>query len=1188
MKKYVFFLSQCVKLSLAPLLITCLFVGASWAADVSAQELLDRRLTFQVRNEKVKTVLATIEKSVKVKFSYSPQLIQSDRKVSFQATGETLGEVLAKLLPTIQLTYSITGNQIILKQLPKSATSSAETSAVNPVLITPAVAADISVGGVVTDEKGDGMPGVSVVLKGTQRGTTTNAEGRFTLDVPNAASILVFSFVGYLPQELTVGNQTQVKVGLKTDSKSLGEVIVVGYGTQKKANLTGAVDMITGDVFDNRPMTNLNQGLQGVLPNLNIKLGDGKPNQAPKFNIRGTTSIGQGGNALVLIDNVEGDPSLLNPNDIASITLLKDAASASIYGARGVFGVVLITTKTPTAGKTNITYSTNFSIKDPIARPHLVTDGYTWASMFAESFVNYGGTFPQNVNKTLKFSPAYLAELKRRSEVGGLPEVEVDPATGEYAYYGNTDYYGHLYKDHTTSNEHNLSISGSSDKASYLLTGRYFGQGGLFRYNSDDYKVFNFMGKGSIQMYPWLRINNMTQYSDLKYHNPLNVGEGGGVWRNIADEGHPMSPLLNPDGSITFSAAYSIGDFYYGKNGIDNNKKVFRNTSGFAAEFFNNKFRVKGDFTIQNTDNNDRTKAVPVPYSTKPGIISYIGTTSNFLNDIYRETTYMTTNIYTEYENTFKTDHYLKALVGYNYEQSNYKRLSTQRNGLIFEDANDINLALGQAIVTTGGWERWKIQGGFGRLNYSYKDRYLVEVNGRYDGSSKFPANQRFAFFPSYSVGWRLSKESFWNVPAQVVSDLKFRASYGSLGNGNIDSYAYLEQFGINQSSLILNGQKPQQTQSPTVVPQGLTWETATTTNIGVDLSMLSNRLTFVADAYVRNTTDMFTVGLTLPAVFGAAAPKGNYADLKTKGWETMLSYRDKFMAGSKPVNFDIRLTLADYKAVITKYNNPQKQLSDYYEGQTLGEIWGYTTDGYYTSADDVKNSASQSQFRTASSGLWFPGDIKFKDTNGDGNITPGLSRVSDPGDRSVIGNSTPRYTYGIMLGADWSNFFFSAFVQGVAKQDWYPSREANLFWGQYNRPYGDIPKSQLGNIWTEDNVNAYFPRYVSRIASNANGTLSAPQTKYLQNVAYMRLKNIQFGYNLPRSVASKIGSSAARVYLSAENIVSLSPMYKITRDIDVESAVASDQVFSPGGNSGDGYNYPILKSVTCGLSITF
>ncbi|GAB3495842.1 TonB-dependent receptor [Spirosoma knui] len=1064
-------------------------------------------------------------------------------------------------------------------------------SLASPVSLNPAelaVPADETITGTVTDETGAGLPGVSVVTKGTQRGTTTNADGRYTLTVPSNGAVLVFSFVGYITQEVTIGNLRTVNVSLKADQKTLNEVVVVGYGVQKKANLTGAVDMITSDVFDNRPMTNLNQGLQGVLPNLNIKMGDGKPNQAPSFNIRGTTSIGQGGSALVLIDNVEGDPSLINPNDIASITLLKDAASASIYGARGVFGVVLITTKNPTVGRTNVTYSSNYSFKSPIAKPDLVTDGYTWASMFAESFVNFGGTFPQNANKTLKFSQPYLNEIKRRSEVGGLPEVEIDPVTGEYVYYGNTAYYDLLYKPRTQANEQNLSISGSTDKASYLVTGRYYGQNGLFRYNSDDYRVFNFMGKGSIQAFPWLKINNMTQYSDMFYHNPSNVGEGGGIWRNIADEGHPLSPLLNPDGTLTASAAYTVGDFYYGKNGIDNNKRIFRNTTGFVTQFFGDKLRIKGDFTIQNTDNNDRAKAVPVPYSIKPGVIAYVGTTTNYIGETYRETAYMTTNFYTEYENTFKTDHYVKVLAGYNYEQSNYKRLQAQRNGLIFEDANDINLALGQSITTTGGWERWKIQGGFARLNYSFKDRYLFEVNGRYDGSSKFPANQRFAFFPSYSVGWRVSKEPFWKVSDQVVSDLKFRASYGSLGNGNINSYAYLEQFNISQSSVILNGQRPQQTRNPTVLPEGLTWETATTKNVGIDLSMLSNRLNFVADAYIRTTTDMFTVGLTLPAVFGATAPKGNYANLETKGWEAMLSYRDKFSLGAKPFNYDLRLTLADYTSVITKYNNPQKLLTDYYEGQRLGEIWGYTTDGFFTSAEDVKNSASQNLFRTASSGLWFPGDIKFKDVNGDGSITPGTGRVENPGDRSIIGNSTPRYSYGAMIGADWNNFFFSAFLQGIGSQQWYPSGEASLFWGQYNRPYGGIPKSQLGNIWTEENPDAYFPRYVSRLASNANGTLIAPQTRYLQSVAYLRLKNIQIGYNLPRTLISRIKASAARVYVSAENVWTVSPLFKRTRDFDVENAVASDQVFNPNGNSGDAYNYPLMKSVTCGLSITF
>ena len=1042
--------------------------------------------------------------------------------------------------------------------------------------------------GKVTEENGQPIPGVSISLKGTSKGTNTDVNGNFKIEVMDENSILVFSFVGFETQEISVGKTDNLLIKLKVNTKLLSEVVVVGYGSQKKANLTGAVDQVTSDVFENRPLTNLNQGLQGVMPNLNIKMGDGKPNQAPSFNIRGATSIGQGGNALVLIDNVEGDPSLINPNDIASITLLKDAASASIYGARGVFGVVLITTKSATAGKTVVTYSSNYSMKKPIAVPDLVTDGYTFASMFAESFLNFQGTFPQNVNKTLKFSQTYLNDIKSRSQIKGSPEVEVDPVTGEYVYYGNTDYYDILYKENTMSKEHNISISGSSDKASYLISGRYFGQDGLFRYNSDDYSVLNFTAKGSIQVNPWLKFTNFSQFSNMKYHNPLNVGEGGGVWRNIADEGHVMSPLLNPDGTLTFSSAYSIGDFYYGKNGIDNNKRVFRNTTGFVATFFQDKLRFKGDVTLQNTDNNDYIKAVPVPYSVKPGVISYVGTTTNYINEVYRETTYITSNVYTEYENNFNDNHYLKIMAGYNYEESNFKRLSAQRNGLIFDGANDINLALGQAITTGGGWEVWKIMGGFSRLNYSFKDRYLLEVNARYDGSSKFPSNQRYAVFPSFSVGWRLSKESFWKIPEKIVSDLKFRASYGSLGNGNIASYAYLEQFNIRQSNLILNGQKPQFTTNPSVIPEGLTWETATTKNIGIDLSMFDNKLTFNADAYIRETKDMFTVGLTLPAVFGASSPRGNYADLETKGWEAILSYRDRINLSKGPLTYNIRLTMSDNLSEIKKYNNPQLLLSDYYAGQVLGEIWGYQTAGFFTSAEDVKNSATQNLFRSANSGVWYPGDIKFVDTDKDGQITPGTSRVTNPGDRSIIGNSSPRYTFGIMLGAEWKNFFFSAFLQGVGKQDWFPSREANLFWGQYNRPYGGIPKSQLGNIWKEDNVNAYFPRYVSRIASNANGTLATPSSKYLQDVKYIRLKNIQIGYNLPSNIAKKIGSSAARVYISAENIWTASPLFNITRDIDVENIVASDQVFSPGGNSGDGYNYPIMKNINLGLSISF
>ena len=633
-----------------------------------------------------------------------------------------------------------------------------------------------------------------------------------------------------------------INVSLKEDVQGLEEVVVVGYSTQKKANLTGAVDQVTGAALEDRPMANLTQGLKGMVPNLNIDIKDGKPNQSPSYNIRGLTSIGVGGSALVLIDGVEGDPSMINPNDIASISILKDAASASIYGARGAFGVVLISTKNPSQGKTSITYSSNYSIRKPIAVPDLVSDGYTFAKMFAESFYNWENTFPAAVNKTLKFSQAYLDELERRA-TNPLPtdkEVEIDPVTGDYVYYASDNKYKELYKDYTTGMEQNIAISGSSERTSFLVTGRLLNDPGIFRYNTDNYSTHNVRGKGSIQVFPWLRLDNNSEYSDMNYFNPINVGESGGIWRNIGDEGHVLAPMFNPDGTLTMSSAYNTGDFWYGKNGITSKRRLFKSTTGFTTQFFNNKFRIKGDFTLRNSDSNEKQRRVPLPYSNHPGVIAYLGTTMNDLRETRDATQYLATNLYSEYENTFNDSHYLKILAGYNYEQSTFQRLRVQRNGLIFEDATDINLALGQSITTSGGWDRWNILGGFGRINYAFKDRYLVEINGRYDGSSKFPSNQRFAFFPSYSAGWRISKESFWNVNPKIISDLKLRASYGSLGNGNVDSYAFQEQLSISQSGRILNGVRPQYTRNPTVLPEGLTWETATTQNIGIDIDCVN------------------------------------------------------------------------------------------------------------------------------------------------------------------------------------------------------------------------------------------------------------------------------------------------------------------------------------------------------------
>lgn len=1058
-----------------------------------------------------------------------------------------------------------------------------------------------AVRGFVQNQKKEAISNVTVTVKESNgkfsQKVQTDDAGKFSfkkLESGHTYSFM-FSCINYQPKQMdgyVYHDDEVITLMVTLDSAKateLNEVVVVGYGTQRKANLTGAVTQVGGEVLDNRSIPNLTQGLQGVIPNLNLVMGDGKPIQSPSYNVRGTTSIGQGGSALVLIDGVQGDPSLINPADVASVTVLKDAASAAIYGARAAFGVVLITTKTASKEKVSIVYSSNYSSKSPTSVPDIISNGYQYATMFNEAWSawnDYSQT-PQNINKSQPFSAAYLAEYKKRNDDPSLAKVAVG-SNGNYVYYGNTDWYDLLYKKHSFATDQNLSVSGGNSKSSYYITGRYYGQDGIFRYNSDDYRMYNFRAKGSILLFPWLEVNNTTDFSTRKYHNPLNVGEGGSIWRNLADEGHPSSMLFNPDGTLTQSAAYTVGDFVYGKNGIDTTNQLLRNTTSFIAKLFKDRFRIKGDFTWQNYNNNKTQTRVQVPYSVTPGVIAYVGTSYNDLTMRTAKTNYLASNVYGEYENRFNGGHYMKAMAGYNYEQSTFQTFQAGRNGIINSNATDLNLTQGTNASISGGYEKWAIMGGFSRLNYSFKDRYLVEVNARYDGSSKFPANQRFGFFPSVSAGWRLSKEAFWKVNPAVVSDVKIRGSYGSLGNGNVASYTYLEQFGITQSGRVLNGVLPQQTSQPGVLPDGLTWETATTKDLGLDLVMLKSRLTLAGDVYNRKTTDMYTVGKTLPSIFGTTVPKGNYADMKTIGWELSLAWKDQLLVKGKPFDYGIGVWVSDYQSTILKYNNTTKSLTDYYEGQKLGEIWGYTNDGYWNSGNVTKAAASQALFKASNSGTWLPGDIKFKDLTGEGVINNGDNTATNPGDRRIIGNSTPRYTFGINLNAGWQGFFFSAFFQGVGKQDWYPGSEADAFWGQYNRPYNYAMQYQVGNIWSESNPNAYFPRYRGYVAQNGSGELATAQTKYLQNVRYIRLKNIQIGYNLPKSMLSRAHITGARVYVSGENLFTASPLYKLTRNIDVENIGKSDVLLTGSAdNYGNGNNYPILKSVTLGLSIT-
>ena len=1056
----------------------------------------------------------------------------------------------------------------------------------------------ITITGTITDMEGETIPGVNVSVIGTNIGALSDVNGRYSITVPDQYATLLFTFVGYVNREHPVGNMRVIDITLTEDTRYIEEVVVVGYGTQKKINLTGAVDQVNSKVLENRPISNVTQALVGVVPNLNIRLWDGKPTQSPSFNIRGTTSIGQGGSALVLIDGVEGDPRMLNPNDIESISVLKDAASSSIYGARATFGVVLITTKSPTKGKTTVTYTANLSSKKPTAVPNNICDSYPWAQGFSDAWSRWqdNGNTPTAINKTMAFSPQYLAEVKRRWENPSLPRIEVDPNTKEYQYFYSTDWYKELYKESFFAQDHNISVSGGNELASFYVTGRYSGHDGLYRYNTDTYHMYNLRAKGLVQLTKWLSVDNNMEYSNMQYHQPYNVGEGSNIWRNIADEGHPLAPLTNPDGTLSFSSAYTVGDMYLGKSFGEFQQRVLKDKISAAAELFNKSLTIRADYTFQSKDYGNEIVRVQVPYSRYEGAIGYAGADTNDFEERRHSTMYQATNFYVDYIKSFNQTHNFHLLAGYNYEQSVYKNTQIVRNGIVYEGIRDIRLAVGDKITATGGYEKWRIAGGFVRVNYNFKERYLLELNGRYDGSSKFPDNSQWAFFPSVSVGWRISQENFWNVDPKAISNLKLRASYGSLGNGSVAAYTFSEKFSISQSERIIDSKRPQRTGQPNVIPSSLTWETATNGNIGLDIDALNYRLNFSGDVYRRWTRDMYTVGPSLPAIFGTSVPKGNYGCLEATGFELSVAWNDQFIVANKPFNYNLRFILSDYVAKITEYYNPEMNLSDYYIGQTIGEIWGYRVEGIFRSNEEVAGSPSQSNILNHNTRRNYKGDLKFKNLDGDNEIYQGLNRVGNSGDKTIIGNREPRFSYGISLGADWNGFFFSSFFQGVMKQEWYPSPESP-FWGQYNRPYNDYPRWQEKKQYREEleNFDAYLPLLVGYTAQNGNGMLNRPNDRYLQNVAYIRLKNLTFGYTLPASIAGRIGASDLRVYISGENIWTWSPLYKLTKDIDINNIYGSgsgrsnfESNWDGGSGSGDGFNYPTLKTISLGLSITF
>lgn len=1117
-------------------------------------------ITYANKDASMEDFFDAIRGQTGYEFLYNSPMLTGIRHMDLKFDQTPLTEALSTVFENRSLTYTILGRTIVVRpRMPGDA---------------PEAPPAIAVKGSVTDSvTGQPLPGVTIQVRGGTVGTTTDARGGFTLSVPPDA-VLVVSYLGYGTREIPVAGKSQIVIKLTSASTGLSQLVVVGYGTQKKDEITGSVSQVGSEVFEDKPITNIAQGLQGEIPNLTVSFGDGQPNRGGTFNIRGMTSI-NGGSPLVLIDGVEGDINLINPEDVASVSVLKDAAAAAIYGARASFGVILVTTKHGQKGELKIQYSNDIGWNAPTFLPHVITDPIAAAELQNEGYKGYAGID----NSTMLPIIAYLEQRKANPT---LPEVGVDPSNNTWLFGANMDWYKAFFSRHQQYQKHFISLSGGGDKVTYYLSGGIQDQDGVFKIATDTYKRYNFRSKLSLQAFSWLKIYNNSEFDQDIYDAPNKYVNGDyNIYRYLSLFANPYYTTKTPDGNWTQAGMLTYGSQLDGGREVSKNQ-IFRNTIGFQADLLSHKLTLNGDFTAMWTQQKDDRKARTLQYESKPGtIVKY--SNPDFYQSSFLEDFYKVINLYAQYTNEFGK-HHLDALVGVNRELNQQRSLTSYISDNLSDDYASLNLASGVARVSDNNAD-WGLQGIFSRISYNYDERYLLEFNGRYDGTSRFPRRDRYGFFPSVSAGWMISREQFFKPLSHVINTLKIRSSYGSLGNQQVGTYAYIPIMNFAPITQILDKSHPVGTSAPGLVAQSLTWETARTFDLGADMSFLNGRLSVGLDWYRRNTINMLTKSKQLPAVLGTGEPKTNAANLKTLGWESSFKWRDQFQVGNKPFSYDFQVVISDNRSEITRYDNPNGYLGDYYVGEHIGEIWGYVTDGFFKTDDEYHNSADQSKVSSVAysvDGHPVAGDVKFRDVNGDGVIYNGNNTVSDHGDMKVIGNSTPRYSYGFNAHGTWNRIDLSVFFQGVGKRDFWPGVESGIFWGFYNRWNQPVYDHIYGNYWTPDHTDAYFPKPRAYIASHAGSALYFPQTRYLQNAAYLRLKNVSIGYSIAAPLLTRLHVSKLRVFLSGQNLLTWT---KLSRAFDPETIVNDMDV--PVSN-GNGFVYPISKTYSGGLSITF
>ena len=1171
---------KCVTLGLALLLVA--FPGI---AENALSQSVNVKITLN--NSTVADVIDELHKQTGYEFSYDSEILNKRVSgVSVNARNEKIETVLDKVFDGTDINFRVLNNRIFLKLRE----GKSETKNVNIQEIADALQQGRTITGTIIDNNGEPVIGATVVVQGDPaKGTVTDIDGNYTLpNVPEDAT-LVISYVGMQTQTIPLAGRTTIDVTMAEDSELLDEVVVVGYGTMKRENLTGAVSQIKMDeVLGDRPVNNAWAALQGTIPGLTISGGSTPGQDNKSINIRGTLSI-NGGSPLVLIDNVPGSLNMINPEDIESVSVLKDAASSAIYGARAANGVVLITTKRPRSGSNfQLNYNNNFGFSSSINQPQQTSLTNYFQAYKDAGFSNSYWSNSQDVTKWAQYVEEYKKNPSSFETIGDGIYIE----DGIPYFLNEKD----LFKNVLNTgfyNSHNVSASGGTEKVRYRMAGGLSSEDGPLITDKDYYKRTNVSAFISADMTNWF-----TQELDMRYAQSVKTmpqGRGNSIYTlrliNYYPEGIlPGSLTLNGKDLPLFTPKNLL---LYGNTSktIRNNPRIFSKSIIKPIE----DLEVVFEYTFDRDDFNYSYYTDKWEHTTIQLVAAIAPANDTYTRQRYY-TDYNAINAYATYSKSF-AKHNFKVMGGYNQESSFYEFIQNQVKDQVSSVIPSLGNSTGE-ITNDENYSEYTIRSGFFRMNYNYLDKYLLEVNGRYDGSSKFPTSKRFGFFPSVSAGWQLGKENFMSFSNKWLDELKLRASWGTIGNQAINPYQYTPSMDINNSNGIwlIDGKKVTTIGVPALVSSTFTWETVETVDFGLDFALLNYRLRGTFDWYKRDTRGMLTRAgaLELPAVVGAQAPAQNGADMQTKGWELGISWRDNI----GKLGYNVGFNIYDHRSFITKFANEAGLFYDrneaqdakrYREGMELGEIWGYKADGYYEVSDfaDLTSWTLKEGVPSIQGVNVRPGDVKFKnlrdDENSTNRIDQGDNTVENPGDRTIIGNSTPRFQYGANFGINYQGFDLSVMLQGVGKRDFWIGGQAMfpfagssasdaifnpVYYNQmdYWKPISDDPASP--DYMKPQNPNPTYYRLYGQVQNVGSNTRISD--KFLQNAAYLRVKNVTLSYMFPKTMIEKIQLSQLKLFVGVENLATFTSLPK---GIDPERM---------------SWNYPFYRTVSFGTSITF